>query len=140
MGGMWKRMTDKSNPYLWFRGFWLNLGTLMFTFVYHDSAFSVYKQLAKPSVSAWKKTSLIAIGLIFAIQMSFGAMCTMRFGTDVPSNVLTASWSDSPVFKPNHWVTKSGQSTDSTLDPRTSEATLTQSRRGFPWYLGRMVC
>jgi amino acid permease len=95
--GVFKRLTYFS-PYLFCSQFYTKLGTISFSFVFHDSLFSVYKQLKTPNLSNWWTTSTIFIVIIFAIQILFGCIIGLTFGTSTPNNVLTSSYDEGAVF------------------------------------------
>merc|ERR1711964_295341 len=95
--GLFNRLTYFS-PYLFCANFYTKLGTICFAFVFHDSIFSVYKQLASPTTQSWYTTSMIFIILAFVIQVLFGGITALSFGTSTPDNVLTSSYGEGAVF------------------------------------------
>jgi amino acid permease len=95
--GMFQRLTFFS-PYLFCKQFYLKLGTICFAFVFHDSIFSVYKSLEKPSLKSWKISSSMFMIMAFGIQVSFAIFVGLTFGTSTPDNVLTSSYSEGAVF------------------------------------------
>jgi len=95
--GLFNRLTYFS-PYLFCANFYTKLGTICFAFVFHDSIFSVYKQLASPTTQSWYTTSMIFIILAFVIQVLFGGITALTFGTSTPDNVLTSAYDEGAVF------------------------------------------
>jgi len=95
--GFFTRMTYFS-PYLFCHQFFLKVGTICFSFVFHDSIFSVYKSMTKPTIASWKSTSTMFMIMAFVIQVLFGCFIGLTFGTSTPSNVLTSSYGEGAVF------------------------------------------
>jgi len=95
--GIFKRLTHFA-PYLFCHQFFLKMGTICFSFVFHDSIFSVYKSLKEPTIPVFRSTSIMFMGFAFVIQVLFGCFIGLTFGTSTPTNVLTSSYSEGAVF------------------------------------------
>merc|ERR1711964_329729 len=99
--GIFARLSHFS-PYLFCNQFFLKIGVICFAFVFHDSIFSVYKQLKNPTEANWYKASVMFIPIIFVLQVLFGCFVGITFGTSTPDNVLTSSYEEGAVFPPEN--------------------------------------
>lgn len=95
--GIFTRLTYFS-PYLFCSQFYLKMGTICFAFVFHDSIFSVYKSLENPTLANWNQLSFTFMVIAFVIQVLFGVIVGLTFGTSTPDNVLTSAYAEGAVF------------------------------------------
>lgn len=92
----WKKLGENrigaNQKVNWWAGskWWLQLGTLMFAMVYHDSAFPIYKSMSEPTLATWKRASGIGIGIISTVHIAFGLFAYLIFRGNLPDMILTA--------------------------------------------------